>query len=96
MMVMVGGIANDVPLLCFVCNKTFCGRNKRQHLSNHLTTHTGEKPFCCPFCPHRSNRKDNLKMHVKLKHLDNLGGAFRNTLGGDSLSQDPSSSQGHL
>ncbi|KAG7167371.1 Gastrula zinc finger protein xLCGF3.1-like, partial [Homarus americanus] len=89
-----GAIANDVPLMCFVCNKAFSGRNKRQHLSNHLNTHTGEKPFCCPFCPHRANRKDNLKMHMRLKHLENLPG----NMGGDLLNryQDPSTSHGHI
>ncbi|KAG0723550.1 Zinc finger protein 516 [Chionoecetes opilio] len=91
-----GAIANDVPLLCFVCNKTFCGRNRRQHLSNHLNTHTGEKPFRCPFCPHRSNRKDNLKIHVKLRHLDTMEAALRSVLGGDALGQDPSGSQDPL
>ncbi|KAK4309632.1 hypothetical protein Pmani_018743 [Petrolisthes manimaculis] len=75
-----GAISNEVPLLCFVCSKAFYGRNKRQHLTNHLSTHTGEKPYGCPFCPHRSSRKDNLKMHIKLRHLNNLPSSM---LGGD-------------
>ncbi|RXG70509.1 hypothetical protein Avbf_00242 [Armadillidium vulgare] len=35
------------------------GRNKRG---------SGEKPFVCPFCPHRSNRKGNMNTHIMFKH----------------------------
>ena len=38
-------------------------------LSRHHLTHTGEKPFQCPHCPHRSNRKGNLKYHIISIHI---------------------------
>ncbi|XP_018012524.1 protein tramtrack, beta isoform isoform X14 [Hyalella azteca] len=53
---------------CPVCPRTFTGRNKKQNLEYHLMVHTGEKPFLCPFCPHRSNRMSNLKLHMFARH----------------------------
>ncbi|MCL4147781.1 UNVERIFIED_CONTAM: hypothetical protein GTU68_026241, partial [Idotea baltica] len=30
--------------------------------------HTGEKPYQCPFCPHASSLKENLKSHIISQH----------------------------
>ncbi|ELU08265.1 hypothetical protein CAPTEDRAFT_189170 [Capitella teleta] len=35
----------------------------KQHLRQHALRHTGEKPFACPYCSHRCNRKGNLDAH---------------------------------
>ena len=56
-------------VLCPVCGKIIYGRNKRQNLQYHLITHTSHKPFKCPYCPHRANRSDNMKIHVRTRHF---------------------------
>lgn len=53
---------------CVVCGRTFGGKNKHFNLQRHIRTHTGEKPFACPFCPHRATQKVNLKSHVISQH----------------------------
>ncbi|XP_066964699.1 protein bric-a-brac 1-like isoform X8 [Macrobrachium rosenbergii] len=55
-------------LTCTVCNKTFHGRNSKSNMERHMQIHTGVKPFQCPLCPHRANRKGNLKTHIEARH----------------------------
>lgn len=57
-------------LLCGVCGRRFLGRNRKQDLERHMLTHTGEKPYQCPHCPHRTNRNGNLKTHMFAVHRD--------------------------
>ncbi|KAK4309656.1 hypothetical protein Pmani_018767 [Petrolisthes manimaculis] len=55
-------------VVCPVCQRAFMGKNRRQHLENHILTHTGEKPFPCPHCHYRSSRKDTLHSHLRKWH----------------------------
>lgn len=55
-------------LTCSICNKRFHGRNSKSNLDRHMQIHTGVKPFQCPLCPHRANRKGNLKTHIEARH----------------------------
>ncbi|XP_045103697.1 longitudinals lacking protein, isoforms H/M/V-like isoform X21 [Portunus trituberculatus] len=55
-------------LVCHICSKRFRGRNSKSNLERHMQIHTGLKPFRCPLCSHRANRKGNLKSHIEAKH----------------------------
>ncbi|KAK3874642.1 hypothetical protein Pcinc_020423 [Petrolisthes cinctipes] len=50
---------------CPYCDKYFIYPAK---LTSHLRTHTGEKPFACPFCPYRATQQGNLNRHIKIRH----------------------------
>ncbi|XP_018023183.1 protein tramtrack, beta isoform isoform X6 [Hyalella azteca] len=50
---------------CLLCNAVFPAQS---HLQRHLLTHTSLRPYACPYCPHTSARKDNLKAHILAKH----------------------------
>lgn len=51
---------------CTVCGRQF---STSRDLGRHHMTHTGEKPFQCPYCPHKANRKGNLKFHIIAVHF---------------------------
>ena len=68
-----GGVMADdkspsKTLQCGVCGQSFTGRKRSFMLKRHAMIHTGEKPFQCPHCSHSCNRKENLQLHVYLKH----------------------------
>ncbi|XP_066964703.1 longitudinals lacking protein, isoforms H/M/V-like isoform X12 [Macrobrachium rosenbergii] len=53
---------------CRFCGKSFQGRYGKYNLKRHVMIHRGEKPFQCPYCPHRANQKGNLKYHILSVH----------------------------
>ncbi|KAK8741848.1 hypothetical protein OTU49_002423 [Cherax quadricarinatus] len=64
---MAQSIRVPVRFFCSVCQKGF---RSKLDVERHLRTHTGEKPFKCPYCPHRSATKGNLKAHMRHIHMD--------------------------
>ncbi|XP_069172035.1 longitudinals lacking protein, isoforms H/M/V isoform X20 [Procambarus clarkii] len=67
-------------LVCHVCGKAFYSRNRRQDLQRHFLSHTGERPFPCPFCPYRASLKGNLKKHVHGLHAQFLKALDKNII----------------
>lgn len=62
----------SVPV--YRCSYENCGKifNAKQKIQRHMYTHTGEKPFACRFCDHRSSRKDKVKGHEISKHFNEM------------------------
>ncbi|KAK7086094.1 hypothetical protein SK128_027108 [Halocaridina rubra] len=56
---------------CPMCPKGF---RSKLDMERHMRTHTGEKPFTCPYCTHRSATKGNLKTHMRHIHSNTLPG----------------------
>ena len=47
---------------CPFCGKSF---NRSDVLAQHVRTHTGEKPYWCPYCPYRASQRTHLRIHVR-------------------------------
>ena len=47
---------------CPYCDMTF---SNKEHLKNHIRTHTGEKPFACQYCSDRFSMKSTLIQHIR-------------------------------
>ncbi|XP_012174232.1 longitudinals lacking protein, isoforms F/I/K/T [Bombus terrestris] len=53
---------------CSKCSKSY---RWKHHLVEHVKASCGQKKAeCCPYCSYRSNRKWNLKSHMKRIHAD--------------------------
>ena len=50
---------------CPICCKMFRWANE---VVIHLRTHTGERPFPCPYCEYRATQRGALKRHLSVKH----------------------------
>ena len=53
------------PFVCPICFKHFSGS---WHVTRHLRTHTGEKPFNCRFCDYKTSDRSCIKRHVVALH----------------------------
>ncbi|MCJ1251968.1 hypothetical protein MMC30_009206 [Trapelia coarctata] len=51
-----------------ICDKSF---KRKEHLTRHTKTHTGEQTRKCPFCEKKiqAAREDNMKTHIEKTHI---------------------------
>lgn len=50
---------------CPVCGKEFYNKTD---FKRHYMTHTGEKPYGCPYCNYRTVKRSDIRGHVNVKH----------------------------
>lgn len=53
---------------CNCCNLTTQGLNARNHMREHVMTHTGGHLWTCPYCPFKCGRRSMIFRHVQNKH----------------------------
>ncbi len=62
---MFPSILHDKQYKCRHCRGTFA---EKQHLDNHLITHTGLKPHSCSKCSKEFTQKGALNVHMRRVH----------------------------
>lgn len=64
------------PYECDKCSKTY---KRNSHLRRHQRLECGmkEPQFQCPYCPRKMRQKNNLKLHLVLKHKSVLSVSMR-------------------
>ena len=80
--------AQQRPHTCCICSKRFFDELT---LVGHMRTHTGERPFKCPFCSYAATLHPNIQRHIKFRHADkNRNSKFytKLTKDGDKVSED--------
>lgn len=60
---------DDRGTSCSHCGRYFL---RMVDLIRHVRTHTGEKPFACPYCDFRSAQSGNVYRHIKKVHPELL------------------------
>lgn len=79
---------------CGVCGRKF---PLLSSLSQHMRRHTGEKPYKCPYCEHRTAQKGSLKAHVRSHKLGLLTPSSANKEGdGDQENTDNAAASPNL
>ena len=51
---------------CPLCQGEFFNKTNFRH---HYMRHSGEKPYKCSYCSHRSRQMGSLNKHIKLRHM---------------------------
>ena len=55
---------------CSICSYKFKGRQRNIRAKNHMSIHTGYKPFKCENCPKAFPDKPKLNEHMRSVHTD--------------------------